>query len=262
MNIALALLAAARTWDGNIAVAGSDGTRLRYGELAARARAIAGALSQRGFEPGERIALAMSNTLEYFECLLGIWTAGLCAVPLNPRLHAREFAYAIRNSGAKLCFASADMAPGLGGAGCGIVAVGSAMYRQMLDAAPITPVTREPEDLAWLFYTSGTTGRPKGAMLSHRNMLSFIVSILADGGGMVHDNVLHIAPLSHGSGFMGLAYLLRGRTNVVLPQGGSIAPRWLRRWRNSRRFHSSRCRPSFERLWTSWCRASWLRTST
>lgn len=220
MNIALALQSAARTWNDNIAVAGWDGTRIRYGELSARAGAIAGALSQRGLEPGDRVALAMSNVPEYFECILGIWTAGLCAVPLNPRLHAREFEYAIRNSGAKLCFATDDLAPHLGEAERDVVRIASIDFVRMREAAPLRPVERAPEDIAWLFYTSGTTGRPKGAMLSHRNMMAFVVSMLADGGGAVHDNFLHIAPLSHGSGFMGLAYLMRGRTNIVVPQSG------------------------------------------
>lgn len=220
MNIALALLAAARTWSDNIAIAGLDGTRVRYGELAARARAIAGALSRRGLEPGDRVALSASNAPEYFECLLGIWTAGLCAVPLNPRLHPREFEYAIRNSGAKLCFATGDLAPHLVDAGCGVVRIGSVDFVRMCEGVQLAPVERVPEDIAWLFYTSGTTGRPKGAMLSHRNLMAFIVSMLADGGAAVHDNVLHIAPLSHGSGFLGLVYLMRGRTNVVLLQGG------------------------------------------
>jgi long-chain acyl-CoA synthetase len=84
----------------------------------------------------------------------------------------------------------------------------------------MAPVECAPGDLAWLFYTSGTTGRPKGAMLTHRNIMAFVTSMLADGGGTVRDHVLHFAPLSHGSGFLGLCYLMRGRTNVVLPQGG------------------------------------------
>jgi acyl-CoA synthetase (AMP-forming)/AMP-acid ligase II len=220
MNIAVAFLAAARTWSNNIAVTAPDGSPIRYAELAHRAGAIAGALKKRGLAPGDRVAVGMSNTTEYYEILLGIWIAGLCAVPLNPRLHAREFAHVVGNSDAKLCFASADLVSSLTGVGCDLAEVGSPGYHDLLTCAAIAPVERAPDDLAWLFYTSGTTGRPKGAMLTHRNVMAFITSMLADGGAMVHDNVLHIAPLSHGSGFLGLCYLLRGRTNVVLPQGG------------------------------------------
>ncbi len=220
MNIAVAFLAAARTWKDNIAIAQPDGPFASYGALAERSGAIARALADRGLVPGERVALALSNVPEYLEILLGTWIAGLCAVPLNPRLHAREFAYAVDDSGAKLCFATGDLAPSVTEAACDVVEVGSAAYRRMLDGDSLAPVARAPDDLAWLFYTSGTTGQPKGAMLTHRNIMAFLVAMLADGGAMVHDNVLHIAPLSHGSGFMGLAYLVRGRTNVVVPQGG------------------------------------------
>jgi acyl-CoA synthetase (AMP-forming)/AMP-acid ligase II len=220
MNIAVAFLAAARTWSNNIAVTTLDGSGIRYAQLAQRAGAIGCALKERGFAPGERIAVAMSNAPEYYEILFGIWTAGLCAVPLNPRLHAREFEYVICNCGAQLCFASADLVSGLAGVDCDVVEVGSPGYSDMLGRAIIAPVDRAPEDLAWLFYTSGTTGRPKGAKLTHRNVMAFMTSMLADGGAMISDHVLHIAPLSHASGFMGLCYLMRGRTNVVLTQGG------------------------------------------
>jgi len=220
MNSAVAFLAAARTWSGNIAVAAPDGASIRYDELARRAGALAGALKERGLVPGDRVAIAMSNAPEYYEIILGIWSAGLATVPLNPRLHARELEYVMGNCDAKLCFASPDLVSSLTGAGCDVVEPGSSAYRDMLGAATVAPAGRAPDDLAWLFYTSGTTGRPKGAMLTHRNIMAFVTSMLADGGGTVRDHVLHIAPLSHGSGFLGLCYLMRGRTNVVLPQGG------------------------------------------
>ena len=220
MNIAAAFLAAARTWKDNVAIARPDGPFASYGALAARSAAIARSLADHGLVAGDRVAFAMSNLPEYIEILLGTWTAGLCAVPLNPRLHAREFAYAIGDSGSKLCFASTDLAPHLADGACDVIEVGSDDYLQMREGESLDPVERAPDDLAWLFYTSGTTGQPKGAMLTHRNIMAFVVSMLADGGAMVHDNVLHIAPLSHGSGFMSLAYLMRGRTNVVLPQTG------------------------------------------
>jgi long-chain acyl-CoA synthetase len=218
MNIALPLLAGARVWSDNFAVAGLHGTTLTYSDLARRSAAIASALTRRGSLPGDRVALVMSNMPEYFEVLLGIWAAGLCAVPMNPRLHAREFEYAWDNSGAKLCFASTDLISELDGTQCAIIEIGSDAYRTMLASEPIAPVERAPDDLAWLFYTSGTTGRPKGAMLSHRNIMAFVVSMLADGA--LHSNVLHMAPLSHGSGFLGIACLMHGKMNVVLAQRG------------------------------------------
>jgi len=219
MNIAVAFFAAARVWCNNVAVTSLDGPPIRYAELVRRAGAIAAALVERGLSSGDRVAVAMSNSPEFYEILLGIWTAGLCAVPLNPRLHAREFEYIVASSGARFCIASADLVSSVSNAECDVVEVGSPTYRDMLGRSAIVPAERAPHDLALLFYTSGTTGRPKGAMLTHRNVMAFVTSMLADGGATLYDHVLHIAPLSHGSGFMGLCYLMRGRTNVVLPQG-------------------------------------------
>src|SRR5690606_31687717 len=73
---------------------------------------------------------------------------------------------------------------------------------------------------AWQLHPSGTTGKPKGAVLTPRNLMAMAVSFLADSGTCTDDNILHLAPLSHASGMLGLAYVARGRNNVVLPALG------------------------------------------
>jgi acyl-CoA synthetase (AMP-forming)/AMP-acid ligase II len=104
-----------------------------------------------------------------------------------------------------------------------------------LTASPPAPlVGRQPEDPAWLFYTSGTTGRPKGATLTHRNLLMATLSYFADiDAVMPQDCVLHAAPLSHGSGLYGLPRLAHGALSVV-PQSGGVdgddIAALLRRW--------------------------------
>ena len=80
---------------------------------------------------------------------------------------------------------------------------------------------RGRDDPAWLFYTSGTTGRPKGATLTHRNLLMASLSYFADIGPVSADGqLLHAAPLSHGSGLYGLPHVARGAVSVVPRSGG------------------------------------------
>src|SRR5260221_13352530 len=109
----------------------------------------------------------MKNCPEYYEILFACWHAGLVAVPMNAKLHAKEFAYILENSGAKLCFTTPD----LESRGPSSVSVGSASYRKLFSGDPGKIEETKPDDPAWLFYTSGTTGVPKGALLTHTNML-------------------------------------------------------------------------------------------
>jgi acyl-CoA synthetase (AMP-forming)/AMP-acid ligase II len=100
------------------------------------------------------------------------------------------------------------------------VVIGGGDYRAMLQAAAAAPVETAPDALAWLFYTSGTTGRSKGAMLSHRNLMAATVSHLADVESVdEHASLLHAAPMSHGSGLYILPYLARGARQVVSTSG-------------------------------------------
>ena len=110
MNVASCLTKAARTFAERPAVALGTEPYLTYGALVKRVAQLAGTLTQRyGLQPGERVALAMSNSPEYIEILYAVWYAGLTAVPMNARLHQREFAYILDNCAARLCFATPDL---------------------------------------------------------------------------------------------------------------------------------------------------------
>ena len=139
-------------------------------------------------------------------------------MPINAKLHPKEIAYIIGNSGAKLCFSTPELAGGV--AGCEVIDVASPAYAR-LEAAPASPADVRPDDLAWLFYTSGTTGVPKGAMLTHRNLLFATQAYYADidrlGPG---DAILHAAPMSHGSGLYGVPHIAAGALNVIPESGG------------------------------------------
>jgi long-chain acyl-CoA synthetase len=157
----------------------------------------------------------MKNCPEFYEVLFACWHAGLTAVPMNAKLHPKEFAYILEDSGARLCFVTADLQSALPS---GIAP------DEALGDAEAQPADVAPDDVAWLFYTSGTTGVPKGAMLTHRNMLFQTHAYFADIDKLSPgDTALHPAPLSHGSGLYGLPHFAAGAVNVI-PESGHFEP--------------------------------------
>lgn len=190
-----------------------------YRHLAQRTRIMAGGLRAL-CGPDDRVAIAMTNRPEFVEALFAIWHAGLVAVPINAKLHRDEFGYIIGQADAALTLASPDRAEDVAPHGRTII-TGSADWRKLTTGEGIDLVPRHPDDLAWLFYTSGTTGRPKGAMLTHRVLMAQSVAYYADvepvDGG---HSILHAAPLSHGSGCYALPFFAAGANNVVPESAG------------------------------------------
>jgi long-chain acyl-CoA synthetase len=187
-----------------------------YRDMARRvARLSSGLKSKLNLQPGDRVALAMKNGPEFYEILFACWHAGMTAVPMNAKLHPKEFAYILENSGAKACFVSPDLPAA--------VPMGIALEERLF-ADETAPADVRPEDPAWLFYTSGTTGVPKGAVLTHRNMLFQAHAYFADIDKLAPgDSALHPAPLSHGSGLYGLPHFAVGAVNVI-PESGHFEP--------------------------------------
>ena len=230
MNIALHLARAARARGDAPAVAFGSEVVLDYAGLAARAARLAGALvGVLRLDPGDRVGLVLANCPEYLELLYACWHAGLVAVPINAKLHRDELAFILEDSGARACLVSEGLAgrleaAGAEGRGTELIEVGGPGYRRLLahDALPLA--ARSPQDPAWLFYTSGTTGRPKGAVLSHRNLLSMCLCYFADvDPDPPWRCLLHSAPMSHGSGLYGLAHIMRGSLHVV-PRSRGFEP--------------------------------------
>ncbi len=146
-----------------------------------------------------------SNRPEYVEVMFACWWAGLTAVPINAKLHPKEVQHILCDSEAVAVFTSPKLTGTIDGvvpADVSIVEMGSdADRRQLAGAAPAAPARCEPGSLAWLFYTSGTTGFPKGAMISHGNLMALVTGYLADVDALEPgDALLHAAPMSHGSG--------------------------------------------------------------
>src|SRR5437868_7186909 len=172
MNLAALLFDVARRLPEQPAVS-DERQAWDYRELARRVAGVAGRLRARGLRPGDRVLLSLENCGEFVELMFGCWAAGLCAVPTNARLHPREVEYIAGNSRARLLVATPGLAEALAPlAGAveslaEVISTRTAAYDSLLASAP--PLRSEvgmPTDRAWLFYTSGTTGRPKGAVLS------------------------------------------------------------------------------------------------
>jgi long-chain acyl-CoA synthetase len=200
-----------------------------YAQLAERAARLAGALRSRfGLKPGERVALIAKNSPAYVELKYAIWHAGLAAVPANAKLHGLELAYILEHSGARVCFASPglddEVAPHAPKGLDRLIRIGSAEYEALLAEDPIAVEPRAGDDLAWLFYTSGTTGKPKGAMLTHRVLNWASHAYMAEVDEVrPGDPLLHAAPMSHGSGLYIMSHVARLGVNVV-PESGGFEP--------------------------------------
>ena len=224
MNLAALLFDVARRQPEAPAV--SDGFHAwSYREFARRISCLAAGLAGSGLQPGDRVILCMENCAEFLELMFACWTAGLCAVPVNARLHAREVEHIARDSQSQLLVATPTLARGLASlehsveSPSPIISTRSGEYTALLTrGAPMRPIETAATDRAWLFYTSGTTGRPKGAVLSHRNLLFMSHCYYADIDILdQRDTNLHAGPLSHGAGLYALPHLLRGGHQVVLP---------------------------------------------
>ena len=229
MNLALWLARAGLSHPSHPAAATGKRVVATYGNLAMRAAKLAGALRDRfKLAPGERVAIVAKNSPAYLELLYGIWHAGLAAVPANAKLHGSELGYILEHSGARICFVSpgldAEIAPHAPQSLERMIVIGGHEYEALLAADAVDPVPRAGDDLAWLFYTSGTTGRPKGAMLTHRVLaaasFAYMTEVDPVGPG---DTILHAAPMSHGSGLYIMAHVARLGVQVV-PESGGFEP--------------------------------------
>lgn len=209
------------------ALARGTAPALTYSELNRRVRSLAYWLRQTlELQAGDRIMLAMKNCPEYMELMLASWHAGLTVVPVNSKLHPNEIDYMLRDSGARACMSQGELLLSLQPVaaqidGLALVDVASEAYRLALTSPSLDPVSDNDRDLAWLFYTSGTTGRPKGVMLSHANMVSAAMHFYSDLQSVASDDVLvHVAPMSHGSGIYSVPYFIKGALLVVPESGG------------------------------------------
>lgn len=201
-----------------------------YAGFAARAAAIGGALKdQYNVHPGDRVAIFMKNRTEYLEVLYGAWFAGAVVVPINAKLHAREAAWIIADADAEIVFVTGDtgesLAPVLPDGVRHLIDTDALEFAQLYTAQPLlSPALTKTDEMIWLFYTSGTTGKPKGVMISSANLQAMTLTYFVDVDQVqIEDAILYAAPMSHGAGIYNFMHVLRGGRHVV-PESGGFDP--------------------------------------
>lgn len=175
MNIAANLARSAKAHPDRAAVKLDDAV-LTYRLLDGATRHVAGLLAERGVGPGDRVGVMLPNVPHFAVLYYGILRAGAVVVPMNPLLKSREVAFYLGDSGTKLCFVwelfAAEAKAGAAQAGTDLIVVDTEGFLGLVGSAPAVAgmVDRAPGDTAVILYTSGTTGRPKGAELTHANL--------------------------------------------------------------------------------------------
>lgn len=208
MNLAHWLAQTARAWPGRPALMLGSEVLADYQGFESLVRARAARLAGRGIRAGDRVALYAANTPEYLVALLASWWIGAVAVPVNRKLHPEELRWIAGDAALALVLTDA---PGL-----------QAGPEAPLDdpdapvaAVPDSPVSLPDDTLAWLFYTSGTTGRPKGVMLTHGNLVQMTLCFAQDVDQLrPEDRMLYAAPASHGAGLYALPAIRAGAAHL------------------------------------------------
>lgn len=222
MNISGWLLQTARISPDAPAIRFGADLHVTYSEFAQHSAGMAQYLSETlGVTKGDRVALFMRNRPEYLEVLHAVLWLGAIVVPINHKLHPREAAWIIGDAKALVVITETGSifpdAADLEGEciECGMHDLG--LIRAAKEMSSLSaPVQVSRDDIAWLFYTSGTTGRPKGVMISHGNIMAMSLAYAMDVDTVsAQDNSLYAAPMSHGAGLYHFPVLRAGGCHII-----------------------------------------------
>ena len=224
-NVAALLARSASLWPARPAVAEGEGILHDYASFASRVARQAAGMRDAGLAPGDRVAIVARNHPAYLDALFACWWAGLVAVPVNAKLHPKELAWVLGDCGARWAFVDEDWHAALGGLAVPVLerglVLGGREHEALAGDAARDPAPVARDAPAWLFYTSGTTGRPKGVEITHANLVAMTQCFLSDVEAIAPgDAILHPAPLSHGSGLYAVPHVARAAVNVVPASGG------------------------------------------
>jgi len=211
--------------------------RRTFGNLNRRVNRFANGLLGLGIKKGDRVGMLLKNCCEFVEIDFALSKTGIVRVPLNARLTSSEHEYMLNDSGANTLIFGEEFSdsilkikPNLKTVKEFIRVSEGFIKENVLDAFDYEDLIKknpqdEPigeigeEDLHTLFYTSGTTGKPKGAMLTQKSWANVAINLILDYGPITEDDViLNLQPLSHGAGFFVLPFFIRGATNVLVPE--------------------------------------------
>jgi acyl-CoA synthetase (AMP-forming)/AMP-acid ligase II len=230
MNLAYLLTRTAKLYGSRPATFHGDSVQ-NYSQIHAQVSRLASGLAGLGLARGDRVGLILENDPRGLVAMFGPLRAGMAIVPMNPKLHPSEHAFMLNHSEARALIGTQAAIEGIQALGTSfpagfvficIGATGSApadaidfdrLLKQSSDNS--SDISVGSDDLAWVFYTSGTTGRPKGAMLSHRNLMTMVATQLIEFNPVQpSDRLVYMAPLSHSNGLMAFQHVARGAGHV------------------------------------------------
>jgi long-chain acyl-CoA synthetase len=244
MNLAVWLDRQARAAPERPALFWGKDTVATYSQFAGSCGRIADWLRVNAVLPGDRVAVFMKNQPDYLRLIYGIWQAGAVVVPINAKLHPKELIWILEHSEARVLFCEPEIVATLqqDSAAESLAITNVAVAPNMLDEAlkQLAPdmgirqatemglfqniTARSSCDLAWLFYTSGTTGKPKGVMITHGMLQAMALGYFADVDAVsAQDSAIYAAPLSHGAGLYNVMHVLKGAQHVF-PRSGGFDP--------------------------------------